>query len=657
MPSQVTLVSESHSSPSPALRLIQGDQEQELVQVEDLESDVLESLRKKLQDADKEIILEVINLPNWPTEKREILYEINREYHCRLIVNGRVFSDPFLAALDTMVGDEDPASHKLTLNCAIQTAAFYHYDDPCLPSKKINERLKQLKAAVRPSKWLNSQISQYGNRESEETASSASPAEMAIAFLEQHRISHKLSDADKVVCYFQGDHYIWDGRRWENIQESRFQAKVMAFLQTLNLTKLNERFLRDVISHLKGQTLLDCWDESLPFLITNHQPLEIKRPHFIVFSNGIIDVGQAIQNPKKTCKLLDFDPQYFNEVVLPYNFSSKAKCPLWIETIKEILPAKSKADKRLLVLQEFMGYTLLHDCRFQKFMILIGDGGNGKSTITETWQAMLGDENVSAVGLEVLGGEHRQWALKGKLANFSGELPYLGKINEGLLKRIVSGEPVDANRKHREPVKLRLQAKLIVNTNDLPSINDATRATWDRMVTIPFLERFRDTQKDDKDRAIKLREELPGIFLWSLKGLIRLLKNNKFTKCEVCEKITQEHRTDSDSVLAFVKECCQQHSGHVLFSQKLFETYRLFCERSGRNKPFGESEFGKRMIRAGFEKMRSRVQPNGKRPPGYRDIKLSEEGLEYWKQIKHKYSGFEDDDDNPVRIGYQHDQT
>jgi hypothetical protein len=72
----------------------------------------------------------------------------------------------------------------------------------------------------------------------------------------------------------------------------------------------------------------------------------------------MIDMDQAIAKPKVKPKLLGFDPRYFNEIVLPYDFAPDAQCPLWLQTIKEILPKKSKPDKRRMVLQEFMAMPL-----------------------------------------------------------------------------------------------------------------------------------------------------------------------------------------------------------------------------------------------------------------------------------------------------------
>src|SRR5690606_27235032 len=111
-----------------------------------------------------------------------------------------------------------------------------------------------------------------------------------------------------------------------------------------------------------------------------------------------------------------FTSRHFTTVAMPYDFDPEAECPLWAETIEGILPRyrprgrsgrhRPVRDHRIEVLQEFMGYSLLADTtKFEKFLVLVGSGANGKSTIMSTWVELLGRENVSHVPLDGLSSE------------------------------------------------------------------------------------------------------------------------------------------------------------------------------------------------------------------------------------------------------------
>ena len=73
-------------------------------------------------------------------------------------------------------------------------------------------------------------------------------------------------------------------------------------------------------------------------------------------------------------ELLDFDPRWFGTSILPFGYDDEAKCPNFKQFLYQVLernPSNGHAlhpgDKRLWVLQEWFGYTLLCDGRFQKF--------------------------------------------------------------------------------------------------------------------------------------------------------------------------------------------------------------------------------------------------------------------------------------------------
>ena len=108
-----------------------------------------------------------------------------------------------------------------------------------------------------------------------------------------------------------------------------------------------------------------------------------------------------------------------------------------------------------------MGWTLFFDIRFQRFVILFGHGPDGKSTVLDTWDGLLGSENVSHVPLDSFGGEFRLHEMAGKLANIAGDMGYVDKCAKGVLKLLTTGDPIQVNRKHKRPVSMRPTARLI----------------------------------------------------------------------------------------------------------------------------------------------------------------------------------------------------
>ena len=68
--------------------------------------------------------------------------------------------------------------------------------------------------------------------------------------------------------------------------------------------------------------------------------------------------------------------------------------------------------------QQWAGYLLLPDVSYQRFLMMVGEGANGKSKrLRGRATALLGEDNVSSVPLEMFGDKFRLAGTLGKLAN------------------------------------------------------------------------------------------------------------------------------------------------------------------------------------------------------------------------------------------------
>lgn len=138
--------------------------------------------------------------------------------------------------------------------------------------------------------------------------------------------------------------------------------------------------------------------------------------------------------------------------------------PTFEKFLARALPNQAVRDR----VQEYIGYTLLPDTRFQRAQIWLGDGANGKGVLAKIVQKLHGA--VAAARLNELGGF--------SLANLIGaslvicdEVPR-GRIDEQILKTLVSGDKVNVPRKYLSSANLFLPGKWLVLGNHIPDIND-----------------------------------------------------------------------------------------------------------------------------------------------------------------------------------------
>ncbi len=564
----------------------------------------------------------VNNLLAWPDDARWALFELIIGIERRFCLTTEAGGKPFKSLVDLIVHHGRPElsieKTERLKRAAIEAVNLEHPDALETACRSIHDRLqrKGVKLGL-PQSFLKQARELHG------AEAKVNALDAARRFHEHVRQANELEGDLHAIRYFDDDFFVWRGSYWCRCHDKQFAAQFVAFLQMDPdyADHLTGRFVGNVVANLKGQTLLNCWGQPMPLWIKSEEPLRAVRSPFISFQNGRINITSAI-NKEEPARLREHDPRHFSEVVLPYDYDPSAACPLWLETLGTSLAKVSDQDRRIDVFQEMCGWALVHgDLRFEKFFVLVGDGGNGKSTALRTVEQALGASNVSHVPIDQLNGEFRVVDMMGKLANIAYDMSQIDKVAEGRLKELVSGDPIQINRKNKAVLTMVPTAKLIFACNHLPQFTDRTEGTWRRLMVIPFLNSFRDRAADER-RGTRLLAELPGIFNWMLDGVKRLYRQRSFTACDVCSEWAQKHRFDSDPFQQFCDACVALERGASVTKEALYSKYRNYCEDNGR-KTQGSTHFFEQVLKLeGVSECRP--GSGGRRPRGFVGIRLGQ---------------------------------
>jgi putative DNA primase/helicase len=320
---------------------------------------------------------------------------------------------------------------------------------------------------------------------------------------------------------------------------------------------------------------------------------------FLATPGGILDLGRL---GDAGAALLPGSPDFFTLAALPVTPDPAFPCLAWQRFLEETFGG-DPAPVRLL--QEMFGYCLWPDCRYERFFLLYGDGGTGKSTTAETLQAMLGEENVSALPLERFGERFALAGLVGKMANVVFDSCEVDRAAEGTLKALVSGEPVTVEQKHCPLTTMRLTAKHLFVANSLPRFHDTTDGLWRRLTLIPF-DRVCPPGRRDAGLKAKLREELPGIAHWALQGLARLLARGGFTPFEAGTRRAAEYRRESNPVALFLEGACVADPGGRVGRQALYARFKGWAGAHGYAAPTANKFYSE--VRALFPQPEAEVR-------------------------------------------------
>jgi P4 family phage/plasmid primase-like protien len=354
-------------------------------------------------------------------------------------------------------------------------------------------------------------------------------------------------------------------------------------------------------------------------------------PDLIAVKNGLLALGEEGD--------ADFaaghTPRFFNTVCLPYEYDPDAACPKWEAFLAKNLEGDPE---RIAILQEFAGYLLTRDTGEQSFLLLPGEGNNGKSVACAALIALLGEANVTHVTLETFGQRFALTPTLGKLANVAEEIGEIDKVAEGTLKQFTGGARMLFDRKGIPPVEATPTARLILATNNFPRFSDRSKGLWRRMIAMPFRVEVAEGERVagmDKPGWWERRGELPGVLNWALAGLWRLRGNKGFTKSQVCEDAKGVYRVECNPALEFVRDACHANPDGRVLSATVYDAYRKWCEGHGTH-PLGERQFFKEVVRE-FGAQVQRVRSGGKDQRGKRPY--------YYVGIDFDQDAFEEGDD------------
>jgi putative DNA primase/helicase len=215
-----------------------------------------------------------------------------------------------------------------------------------------------------------------------------------------------------------------------------------------------------------------------------------------------------------------------------------------------------------LLRQEWTGYLLTSDTSHHKFVVFEGEGANGKSVFLDVLTALLGEDNVAHVPLEMFGTRFQLTATLHKLANICAEVGEIDKVAEGYLKQFTAGDRMYFDRKNISPVNAYPTARLVLSTNNRPRFRDRSAGLWRRMILVPFRVMIPSDRQDPQLKE-KLKQELPGILLWALEGLQRLRRNERFTEHAGPRGAALAHdHQDAANRLESEDVECLSHEGH-----------------------------------------------------------------------------------------------
>jgi len=342
-------------------------------------------------------------------------------------------------------------------------------------------------------------------------------------------------------------------------------------------------------------------------------------PHLINLQNGVYNlrIGRLREQRSSDLFRIQF-PITYDPLMGPEKF------------MKFLMDCLPDYKDRITVLEE-MASLFLRGQKLEKIYMHVGEGENGKSTIFSVIEAISGKKNMAHISIhDLINHRFAKSGLDGKIVNTYAEISNQELKQLGVVKALVSGDPIDVEKKGKEAFTMENFARMFFSANELPEIDNFKHAELRRFLVTKWNEQFKaNPTQEELNQGIKKRdinlkkelckkEELSGILNLLLFHAKKLLENEKFTYEQQTEQLQKEWKEKTDHIQEFIKNCLIKEEGS---SPKylVYQSYKNWCTE---NKLISKSERElNSRIKEYFEDTRVKIE--GKTTVVWKNISLS----------------------------------
>lgn len=257
----------------------------------------------------------------------------------------------------------------------------------------------------------------------------------------------------------------------------------------------------------------------------------------------------------------------------------------------------------------------------QAFNIYTGSGANGKSKLVELMSKCLGDYKATVPITLITGKRNSIGSTSSEIVQLKGvryaviqEPSKNEQINEGIMKEITGGDPIQGRALFKDMITFIPQFKLVVCTNTMFDIKSNDDGTWRRIRVNDFVSKFVDDPynderfpREDYQYQYKMDKKIDTKFTKWVPIFISMLVEISFKKkgivddCKIVMASSNNYRDGQDYLTEFVKERIQRKEDGRIKKMELSQEFKnWYTTNIGRNVPktkeifeYMEKKFGK----------------------------------------------------------------
>jgi P4 family phage/plasmid primase-like protien len=324
-------------------------------------------------------------------------------------------------------------------------------------------------------------------------------------------------------------------------------------------------------------------------------------PRLLCFNNGVLDFETKEFRAGKP------DDYLSKSTKINYVKLDQHKHKQHISEINDFMNKLFPEAELRTYMWEHLASTLIGENNDQTFNIYNGNGSNGKSKMVELMASCLGDYKATVPITLIASKRTTIGSTSSEVAQLKGiryavmQEPSKGdRINEGIMKEITGGDPLQARALFKDSITFIPQFKLAVCTNTLLDVGSNDEGTWRRICVCEFKSKFcaKEDFDDNREYQFELDKKLGEKFTsWSPIFISMLVEkayqtNGLVKLCASVKASSSNYRNTQDYYSEFVSDKVKKSSGDKIKETSLYEVFKNWYQlHHGKNVPKGRELF------------------------------------------------------------------
>ena len=326
-----------------------------------------------------------------------------------------------------------------------------------------------------------------------------------------------------------------------------------------------------------------------------------QNPYLLCFNNCVVDFQEKTHRPGRPD---DYISKCTNIDYVPID---EKKHKSTMTEINEFIDQLFPQPELRKYMWEHSASCLVGTNENQTFNIYNGSGRNGKSKYVELMSKGLGDYKGTVPITLITQKRNSIGSTSSEIVQLMGtryavmQEPSKGdRINEGIMKEITGGDPIQGRALFKDTVTFIPQFKLVVCTNHLFDIKSNDDGTWRRIRKVDFNAKFLKNPYEDEDNfprdqyphQFKLDKNIDQkferwapVFMSMLVQDAYVLKGN-VNDCKMVMASSEQYREGQDYMAEFVRDKIQKKKGSKIKKTEVLETFKQWYQTNyGRGVP------------------------------------------------------------------------